>query len=123
MKCPGCPGCPGKPLTCGFTETEAGHHPRQPVPAVPAARETTALTEGDPAPMGTDQTTGIDVTPLLLTVEEAAKRLGVGRTTFYSLVMSGEVESVPLGRLRRIPAECLTEYVERLRANARRDAA
>jgi excisionase family DNA binding protein len=59
--------------------------------------------------------------PLLLTVEEAAKRLGVGRTTFYRLVMSGEVESVPLGRLRRIPAECLDEYVNRLRTQARND--
>jgi excisionase family DNA binding protein len=73
--------------------------------------------------MRTDQTPSNEPTPLLLTVEEAAKRLGIGRTTFYGLVMSGEIESVPLGRLRRIPAECLTEYVERLRANARREAA
>jgi excisionase family DNA binding protein len=57
--------------------------------------------------------------PLLLTVEQAAKRLGIGRTTFYALVMSGEIESVPLGRLRRIPAECLEEYVERLRNQTR----
>lgn len=52
---------------------------------------------------------------ILLTVQEAAKVLGIGRTLMYSLVMSGEIESVPIGRLRRVPAECLTEYVVRLR--------
>lgn len=52
---------------------------------------------------------------LLLRVEEAALRLQVGRTTMYDLVRRGEVESVPIGRLRRIPAECLDEYVARLR--------
>ncbi len=53
---------------------------------------------------------------LLLKVEEAALRLQVGRTTMYDLVRRGEVESVPIGRLRRIPVECLGEYVSRLRA-------
>ncbi|TDO35876.1 AlpA family transcriptional regulator [Kribbella sp. VKM Ac-2527] len=57
--------------------------------------------------------------PLLLTVEEAAQRLGIGRTTVFGLVKSGELESIPLGRLRRIPAECITEYIDRLRAAAR----
>lgn len=61
-------------------------------------------------------------TKLLLTVAEAAKRLGIGRTTCYGLVMSGQIESVPVGRLRRVPAECLDDYVKRLleltRANA-----
>ena len=60
---------------------------------------------------------------LVLTVEEAAKRLGIGRTTMYALVSSGEVESVSIGRLRRIPAECLDEYVGRLRCQARTDTA
>jgi excisionase family DNA binding protein len=52
---------------------------------------------------------------LLLRVEEAALRLGIGRTSMYRLVMSGEVESVPIGGLRRVPAPCLEEYVDRLR--------
>lgn len=53
---------------------------------------------------------------LLLTVEEAAKRLRIGRTLMYALIRSGQVESIPVGRLRRIPAECLDEYVKRARA-------
>ncbi|GGK09606.1 hypothetical protein GCM10010123_44360 [Pilimelia anulata] len=51
---------------------------------------------------------------LVLTIEQAAKRLGVGRTTMYGLVMSGEVRSVTIGRLRRVPARCLDEYVSQL---------
>ncbi|MGH3511182.1 MAG: helix-turn-helix domain-containing protein [Acidimicrobiales bacterium] len=52
---------------------------------------------------------------LLLTVEEAADRLGIGRTLMYGLVKDGEVESVHIGRLRRIPADALPRYLERLR--------
>lgn len=51
----------------------------------------------------------------LLTVEEAAKRLRLGRTLVYQLISSGELESVTVGRLRRVPAECLAEYVKVLR--------
>jgi excisionase family DNA binding protein len=54
---------------------------------------------------------------LLLTVEEAASRLNIGRTTMYALVSSGAVESVTIGRLRRIPSECLDSFVEALRSS------
>ncbi|WP_246178589.1 helix-turn-helix domain-containing protein [Actinomadura decatromicini] len=53
-------------------------------------------------------------TDLLLTVEEAARRLKIGRTQMYRLIASGEVKSVTIGRLRRVPAECLATYVSSL---------
>jgi excisionase family DNA binding protein len=53
---------------------------------------------------------------LLLTVEEAAERLGVGRSTMYGLILDGAVESIHIGRLRRVPADALSEYLTRLRA-------
>lgn len=56
---------------------------------------------------------------VLLTVEEAAKRLRIGRTSMYRLVSTGEIETVMVGRLRRVPPECLAEYVVKLRRNAR----
>ncbi|GAB3814500.1 excisionase family DNA-binding protein [Kribbella italica] len=59
-----------------------------------------------------------ELAPLLLTVEEAAARLGLGRTFTFALIGSGELESVAVGRLRRVPVECLTEYVNRLRSAA-----
>ncbi|MGQ0846131.1 MAG: excisionase family DNA-binding protein [Sporichthyaceae bacterium] len=52
---------------------------------------------------------------LVLTVEEAADDLGIGRTLMYALIRDGAVESVRIGRLRRVPAEALSEYVARLR--------
>jgi excisionase family DNA binding protein len=52
---------------------------------------------------------------LLLTVEQAAQRLGIGRTLMYALVKDGNVESVQIGRLRRIPADALARYVDQLR--------
>jgi excisionase family DNA binding protein len=51
---------------------------------------------------------------LVLTIEEAAERLGIGRTTMYALVKSGDIRTVTIGRLRRVPAQCLEEYVNRL---------
>jgi excisionase family DNA binding protein len=51
---------------------------------------------------------------VLLTVEEAAERLGVGRTTAFALVKSGQIESVLIGRLRRVPASAVRDYAARL---------
>lgn len=55
---------------------------------------------------------------LLLTVEEAARRLGIGRTTCFGLVASGELESVKVGSLRRVPADALGAYVAGLRGSS-----
>lgn len=52
----------------------------------------------------------------LLTVSEAASLLGIGRSTLYELVASGDVESVTIGRSRRVPVEAVATYVERLRS-------
>lgn len=51
---------------------------------------------------------------LLLSAEEAARALGIGRTRMYELLRTGEVSSVKLGRSRRVRPEDLEEYVERL---------
>jgi excisionase family DNA binding protein len=52
---------------------------------------------------------------LLLTIEQAAQCLGIGRTLMYALVRDGNVESVQIGRLRRIPADALSRYIDQLR--------
>lgn len=53
-------------------------------------------------------------TRIVLTIEEAARRLGIGRTTMYALVKTGQIRTVAIGRLRRVPAFCLDEYVQNL---------
>jgi excisionase family DNA binding protein len=52
---------------------------------------------------------------LLLTVAEAARRLGIGRSLLYELLADGQVESIHVGRLRRIPTDALLTYVDRQR--------
>lgn len=51
---------------------------------------------------------------LMLTVEEAAQQLRIGRTQMFALIASGEVNSVKIGRSRRIPRVALDAYVTRL---------
>lgn len=48
---------------------------------------------------------------VLRTVEEAAERLGIGRSNMYRLLATGQVRSIRIGRLRRIPVEALDHYV------------
>jgi excisionase family DNA binding protein len=55
---------------------------------------------------------------LLVTPEEAARRLSVGRTTIYELMASGELQSVNIGRCRRVPVSSLSLFVNRLIGDA-----
>ena len=48
---------------------------------------------------------------LLLTVEEAASLLRIGRNTCYELVRQGRVPSVRLGRLIRVPRHALVNWL------------
>ncbi len=66
--------------------------------------------------------TARDQPALLLRVEEAGKRLGIARTSMFRLIATGEVTSVQVGRLRRVPVTCLEEYVERLKHQAELEA-
>lgn len=51
---------------------------------------------------------------VLLTVEEAAEQLHIGKTKTYALVKAGELESVLIGRLRRIHIDAVNAYAARL---------
>ena len=52
--------------------------------------------------------------PMLVTVEEAAEMLRIGRTTAYELVMSGKLKSVKVGRRRLVVRDGVREYVSEL---------
>jgi excisionase family DNA binding protein len=58
---------------------------------------------------------GVVMTKLLLTPREAAESLGVGTTKLQELITTGQLESVKIGKARRIPAEALGAYVRELR--------
>ena len=51
---------------------------------------------------------------LLLTPEETASVLSVGRTKVYELIAVGALRSVRIGSSRRIPASAVYEFVDRL---------
>ncbi|WP_405681441.1 helix-turn-helix domain-containing protein [Streptomyces sp. NBC_01238] len=54
-----------------------------------------------------------EATLVALTVAEAARRIGIGRTKLYEYVTSGEIASVKIGSLRRIPAEAVNDFLAR----------
>ena len=53
----------------------------------------------------------MDTDRMLFTVPEVALRLGLGRSLVYQLVMRGEIDSITVGRARRIPATALEEFI------------
>src|SRR5437016_681775 len=53
---------------------------------------------------------------LLLTPEEAARLLRIGRTTVYALMQAGDLRPVHIGRSCRLSRAELERYVDRLHA-------
>ncbi|MFF9033928.1 helix-turn-helix domain-containing protein [Streptomyces sp. NPDC014892] len=66
-----------------------------------------ALVQSEAAPLEDD----FDPTLLAVRVEEAARRLSIGRTTMYALIRDGAVQTVPIGRSRRVPVQALSDYL------------
>jgi excisionase family DNA binding protein len=65
--------------------------------------------------MTTPTPTGQPLSPrLMLTAEQAAEALGIGRTNVFALIKSGELESIRIGRLRRVPADAIDTYTAKL---------
>ena len=96
---------------------------RRPIPAT-TLHLLAPTVRGGRSAARTDPRDVIDLTVLadyrlLLTVEEAADRLSVGRSLMYELIGNREIVSIRVGRLRRVPLESLTAYVTALRLRAR----
>ncbi len=49
---------------------------------------------------------------LFVSPEQAFEMLGVGRAKGYQMIKAGELPSIKIGRLRRIPVAQLREWVE-----------
>lgn len=50
---------------------------------------------------------------LLLSPDEACEALGVKRSTLFKMLNEGQISSIKIGRLRRIPVEGLRTYVQK----------
>jgi excisionase family DNA binding protein len=53
--------------------------------------------------------------PILYTVEEVADILNIGRSTVFKLMKQNRIESIRLGRSRRIPLDAIQGFIEDLR--------
>jgi excisionase family DNA binding protein len=51
---------------------------------------------------------------LALTIADAAKASGIGRTTLYELIGAGKIEARKAGNRTLIPAESLKAYIDSL---------
>ena len=50
---------------------------------------------------------------ILLSINEAAGRVSLGRTKLYQLIARGEIPTVRIGRAVRIPTHALEEWASR----------
>jgi excisionase family DNA binding protein len=87
----------------------------------PALRENVTVRTKSPTFVESPRERGVRPLALLLTITDVAERLGCGRTFVYELISSGELETVKLGRLRRVPVAALDALIARLRTSARDD--
>lgn len=56
--------------------------------------------------------------PLLVCADEAARLLGIGKTTLYQLIKDGVLAPIHIGRCVRFPVAELEALVERLAAQS-----
>lgn len=47
-------------------------------------------------------------------IEDVMERLGIGRSTVFGLLASGELRSVKIGRRRLIPEAALVQFIDAL---------
>lgn len=57
--------------------------------------------------------TNFDSMPLVLSVEDVADTLAIGRNKAYGLVNSGTIKALKIGQLYRIPREEFIDYIKK----------
>ena len=54
-------------------------------------------------------------TPLLFSIPETARQIGVGRSKIYELLGSNDLDSVRIGKRRLVTSKSIYRFVENLR--------
>jgi excisionase family DNA binding protein len=54
----------------------------------------------------------LEIDPRLLTIAQAAERLGLSRSKLYELIAAGEISTVRIGRSRRIIPDDLASFID-----------
>lgn len=71
-----------------------------------------------PKPIPRNRLNAPELAKLLLTVEEVAHKLSVGRGAVYGLMRRGELRYITVGRVRRVPVDAVSEYVAHAQGQA-----
>lgn len=50
--------------------------------------------------------------PMLLTAQQVSERTGIGVTKVGDMIRKGELPSISIGRLRRVPTRLLEKWIE-----------
>ena len=50
---------------------------------------------------------------LAVRIHEACRIIGIGRSKFYELIASGDIEALKVGRITLIPIEALRQFLGR----------
>jgi excisionase family DNA binding protein len=58
--------------------------------------------------------------PRLLSIKAACQVLGIGRSSLYALMASGQLRSVTIGRRRFVPSDAIEEFIAALPTAYRR---
>lgn len=56
---------------------------------------------------------GLPVEPISVRISTAVRLTGIGRSTLYELIASGQIETVKIGRSTFIPYRCLKRLIDR----------
>lgn len=88
-------------------------------PLSPAAHSARHQDQEEPPTMTTPNSSP----RLLLTVDEAAAALGMGRTAIFEQLRLGRLKSVKVGRARRIPLDYIEDFITLLKTEAAADDA
>lgn len=87
---------------------------RKAQPATAAKSRAASSPKRKPAPSPTIQRELREIphtSALLLTVDQAARKLGIGKSLMYKLIWDGDVTSIMIGRFRRVSVEELERYI------------
>jgi excisionase family DNA binding protein len=57
-----------------------------------------------------------DIPPILFSPEDVGRLLGLGRARVFDLMQRQEIRSIKVGRMRKVSARALSDYVARLEA-------
>lgn len=55
----------------------------------------------------------LPIEPISVRVATAVRLTGIGRSTLYELISSGQIETVKIGRSTFIPYRCLKKLIDR----------